>query len=65
MTYFKYLLPFLLLSFISSVPAYGTPIITNECGTLGSNNPIESKDCQTFKLTTGYCCYLTITVTDY
>lgn len=40
---------------------FGTPIIPNECGSLGTNNPVEAKDCQTFKLTTGYCCYLTVT----
>lgn len=65
MIFFTFLLIFLSFCFISSAPAFGTPIISNECGTLGTNNPIESKDCQTFKLTTGYCCYLTITVTDY
>lgn len=40
---------------------FGTPIIPNECGSLGSNNPVQAKDCQTFKLSTGYCCYLTVT----
>lgn len=53
----------LLLS-VSSEPAFGTPIIPNECGSLGSNNPMIAKDCQTFKLSSGYCCYLTITVTE-
>ena len=53
----------LLLS-VSSEPAFGTPIIPNECGSLGSYNPMIAKDCQTFKLSSGYCCYLTITVTE-
>ena len=53
----------LLLS-VSSEPAFGTPIIPNECGSLGSNNPMIAKDCQPFKLSSGYCCYLTITVTE-
>lgn len=48
-------------SYLDDTIEFGTPIITNECGSLGINNPVEAKDCQTFKLTTGYCCYLTVT----
>lgn len=48
---------------IKSEPAFGTPIIPNQCGSLGQNNPMIAKDCQTFKLASGYCCFLTITLT--
>ena len=63
---YSFFLSFLLslLLSVSSEPAFGTPIIPNECGSLGSNNPMIAKDCQTFKLSSGYCCYLTITVTE-
>ena len=60
--FFLWSLLSLLLS-VSAEPAFGKPIIPNECGSLGTNNPMIAKDCQTFKLTSGYCCYLTITVT--
>ena len=39
----------------------GTSIITNECGTLGINNPLRLLDCSIFKLSKGMCCLLTIT----
>ena len=61
---FPYLAIFsLFLTPINSEPAFGTPIIPNQCGSLGDNNPIIAKDCQTFKLSSGYCCFLTITFT--
>ena len=63
---FPYLAIFsLFLTPINSEPAFGTPIIPNQCGSLGDNNPIIAKDCQTFKLSSGYCCFLTITLTQY
>ena len=53
----------LLFISIKSEPEFGEPIIPNQCGSLGSNNPMIAKDCQTFKLSSGYCCFLTITFT--
>ena len=37
------------------------PIIPNQCGSLGDNEPLQARDCQVFTLNQGYCCYLTIT----
>lgn len=37
------------------------PIIPNQCGSLGDNEPLQARDCQVFTLSKGYCCYLTIT----
>ena len=54
----------ILLTSIKSEPVFGKPIIPNQCGSLGQNNPMIAKDCQTFKLSTGYCCFLTITLTE-
>lgn len=53
----------LLFISIKSEPDFGEPIIPNQCGSLGKNNPMIAKDCQTFKLASGYCCFLTITLT--
>ena len=39
----------------------GTSVIPNECGTLGSNNPLRLLDCSIFKISKGMCCMLTIT----
>ena len=47
--FFLWSLLSLLLS-VSAEPAFGKPIIPNECGSLGTNNPMIAKDCQTFKL---------------
>ena len=40
----------------------GTAVIPNECGTLGSNNPLRLLDCSIFKISKGMCCMLTITL---
>ena len=42
----------------------GKAIITNECGTLGSNNPLRLLDCSIFKMSNGMCCMLTVTTTE-
>ena len=42
----------------------GTSVIANECGTLGSNNPLRLLDCSIFKLSKGMCCMLTITLSE-
>ena len=42
----------------------GKSVITNECGTLGTNNPLRLLDCSIFKLSKGMCCMLTITLTE-
>lgn len=34
----------------------------NECSTLGSNAPLEERDCQIFLLKKGFCCFLTVTI---
>ena len=41
----------------------GKSIVTNECGSLGENNPLQLLDCSIFKLEKGLCCLLTITKT--
>ena len=42
----------------------GTAVVTNECSSLGSNNPLRLKDCSIFKLKKGMSCMLTITKTE-
>ena len=42
----------------------GTAVISNECGSLGSNNPLRLLDCSVFKLSKGMCCMLTITISN-
>ena len=42
----------------------GKSVITNECGTLGTNNPLRLLDCSIFKLSNGMCCMLTITLSE-
>ena len=42
----------------------GKAVITNECGTLGTNNPLRVLDCSIFKLTNKQCCMLTITLSE-
>ena len=39
----------------------GRPVVPNECGSLGNNNPLRLLDCSIFKLQSGLCCLLTIT----
>ena len=41
----------------------GKSVVTNECGSLGQNNPLSLLDCSIFKLDKGMCCLLTITRT--
>ena len=48
---------------LSSV-TIGTAIVPNQCGHLGSNNPLRKLDCSIFKLSKGMCCLLTITSSD-
>ena len=43
----------------------GTSVITNQCSTLGSNNPLRLLDCSIFKLSEGMCCMLTITLSEF
>ena len=42
----------------------GTSVITNQCSTLGSNNPLRLLDCSIFKLSKGMCCMMTVTTSE-
>ena len=66
----NFIIPFILLilfkieSIETGTVTIGTSVIPNECGTLGSNNPLRLLDCSIFKLSKGMCCQLTITTSD-
>ena len=57
----KILFLFLLLSLISCE----SPVIPNECSSLGNNNPLNVMDCKifTFPNNKQWCCYFTVTNT--
>ena len=57
----KIILIILLLNLILS----DTPVIPNECSSLGNNNPLNSMDCKIFKFENNkkWCCYFTVTNT--
>ena len=57
----KIKLLFLLLSLISCE----SPVIPNECSSLGNNNPLNVMDCKifTFPNNKQWCCYFTVTNT--
>jgi len=57
----KILLLFLLLSLILC----DSPVIPNECSSLGNNNPLNVMDCKifTFPNNKKWCCYFTVTNT--
>ena len=61
---FILLILFKIESIETSSVTIGTSVIPNECGTLGTNNPLRLLDCSIFKLSKGMCCQLTITTSD-
>ena len=70
--YIKYILNFIIfLSLIefkgkiynATIPV-GKAVVSNECSSLGTNNPLRLLDCSIFNLDKGLCCLLTITPKD-